>query len=104
MELVLGIGIPVFFLALGWFVGRYREQSHFRDLDTRESACCDMLVTQIRTFPLSVPSEVPPKMIAAEAIIATDYLKTFLANLRNLVGGELRSYQTMLFALVAKPF
>jgi uncharacterized protein YbjQ (UPF0145 family) len=35
-------------------------------------------------------------MIVGESVIATDYLKTFLAGLRKIFGGELRSYQSLL--------
>ena len=38
----------------------------------------------------------PPQMYVAEVVIATDYLKTFLAGLRKFFGGEIRSYQTLL--------
>ena len=35
-------------------------------------------------------------MLSAEVTIASDYLKSFLAGLRNLFGGEVQSFQTML--------
>ena len=31
-----------------------------------------------------------------QAVIATDYFKSFAAKLRNIVGGELRAYETLL--------
>ena len=83
-------------LCLGLFVGRYRERSHFRDLDFREAASSDMLVTELRTFPGGVSPEACPFLLVSEVVIATDYLKSFLAGLRNIFGGEMRSYRTLM--------
>ena len=38
----------------------------------------------------------PPAIVVGETVIATDYLKSFLARLRNIFGGEIRSYRTLL--------
>lgn len=94
--LFIGLGITVMFLALGLFVGGRTERVHFESIRRRETELKGMLVTQIKTFPHAVPGGSAPKMITAEAVIATDYLKTFLAGLRNLFGGHVGSYQRML--------
>lgn len=86
----------VVLICLGLFVGRYREKAHFRDLDLREAAASDMLVTDIKTFPGGCASDLTPTMCVAEVTIATDYLKNFLASLRNIFGGEVRSYRTLM--------
>lgn len=96
VDWVLMIGVPLFLLLLGLLVGRTTEQNHFRNLRQREHELRDMLVTQIRSYPGFRPGESPPRMIVAEVVIATDYLKSFLAALRNLFGGEMKSYETML--------
>lgn len=96
IQFIVGLGVPILFLALGWFVGRRRERQHFASLDAREAALSGMLVTQVKSFPCAAPGELPPKLIVAEAVMATDYLKSFLAGLRNLVGGEVRSYESLL--------
>ncbi len=96
LDLIIGIGTPLVLLALGWFVGRSREKRHFQELDRREQLCQDMLVTQLKSFPSYVFGEKPPRMLVGEAVIATDYLKSFLAGLRNIFGGEVLSYETMI--------
>ena len=96
MEIVFILGGPVFFLALGWFVGRHRERSHIESLNQREAALHDMLVTQLMSFPHATQGDLPPRIMIAETVIASDYLKTFLAGLRNLVGGEVRSFESLL--------
>ena len=96
MEDLLILGIPIALLALGLFAGGYAERQHIRSLQQREAATRDMLVTQIKSFPGHVPGTNSPQAIFAEVVIASDYLKTFLAGIRSFFGGEVGSYQTLL--------
>ncbi len=91
-------GCAMFFILmmLGLVVGGSRERGHFRDIAFREESNRDFVQSQIKTFPAAVPGKSPPQMIVAEVVIASDYLKTFLAGLRNFFGGEMGSYQTLL--------
>lgn len=93
---LLIIGIPIALLAVGLFAGGYSERRHLRDLDRREAANCDILVTQVKSFPGHVTGGDAPQMIFGEVVIASDYLKTFLASIRNFFGGQVGSFQKML--------
>ena len=95
--LLIEFSIPVILLLLGLIVGRSRERNHLRDLADRERQFSDMMVTSLRDFPGGTVADSPSRLVLGEAVIATDYLKTFLANLKNLLGGEVRSYQVLLF-------
>ena len=95
-DLIIGLVTFLFLLALGLFVGGATERRHFRNLQQREDQQADCFVTQIKSFPNAAPGELPPRMVVAEVVIATDYLKSFLAKLRNIFGGEVRSYQSLL--------
>ncbi len=96
MEIIFNLGMFAFFLGLGLFVGRTTERRHLRDLDRREQELAGMQVTQLKSFPGFVPGSRPPEMFVGEVVIATDYLKSFLAKWRGLFGGEVRSYQSLL--------
>lgn len=87
--------IFLFLICLGLVAGTINEKSHIRNLDLREQDQSDILITQLKTFPARVPGDQPPKMFTGEVSIATDYLKSFLASLKNLLGGEVKSYQTL---------
>ena len=41
-------------------------------------------------------SAVDGRLVMGEVVIAADYFKTFAAGIRNLIGGEVKTYQTML--------
>lgn len=96
MEPVIFLGFTVVLLALGLFAGGYAERRHLQSLEQREAATRDMLLTQIKSYPGHVPGSSPPQVIYAEVVIASDYLKTFLAGLRNFFGGQVGSFQIML--------
>jgi uncharacterized protein YbjQ (UPF0145 family) len=83
---------PLWLLIIAWFTGSAVERSHFRSLALRESQVSSTLVTDLRSFPLAGTQPKPPKIVVAEVVIATDYLKSFLAALRKIIGGEMRSY------------
>ena len=96
MEQFIILAIPIVLLAIGLFAGGYAERRHLHGLDQREAATRDMFVTQVQSFPGQIPGVPSPQIIYAEVVIASDYLKTFLAALCNFFGGQVSSFQTML--------
>ena len=93
MELVFGLLIIGFFLSLGYIVGGLNERRHFQSLDEREAEVANVLTTQLKSFPLAAQQPQPPTILVAEAVISSDYLKTFLAGWRRFFGGEIRSFR-----------
>jgi len=96
VELLIQLGPFVVLILLGLIVGRTVERRHFRRLGEREATLSYMLVTDLRTYPGGADVARPPMMVTGQAVIATDYLKTFLAGLRKILGGELKSYRTLM--------
>ncbi len=82
-------------LILGFVVGQWRERSHFQSLIRREAEFGDLSIVNLKTVPH--PEQVTrAELVCGDAVIATDYFKGFSARLRNIVGGELRSYETLM--------
>ena len=96
MEYLVNFGFFVFLLMLGLFVGGMNERRHFRNLAVREAATAYMLITQTKSFAYKDPNGPTPQMLVGETVIATDYLKSYFAKWRNLFGGEVRSYSSLL--------
>jgi len=94
--LLFQILIVLFLMALGYGFGSLAERRHFRRLDERESRNTGFLVTQLKSFPNCAPGAMAPQLIVAETVVASDYFKTFLAGLRGLFGGEVRSFHSLL--------
>lgn len=95
VAVLIYIGPPCFFILLGLVVGTASERRHFRSLEQREAALSHVLVTDLRAYAPDHDPGVVPRLVTGEAVIATDYLKTFLAGIRNMLGGEVRSYLTL---------
>ena len=55
-----------------------------------------MLVTDLKTCPGGADPQRGGELVQGQAVIATDYLKSFLATLRNIFGGEVKSYESLL--------
>lgn len=88
--------VPVIvLLILGLFTGTWVERRHFRRLARREAALRHILVTDLRTLPPGCAAE-PFELVTGEVVIASDYFKTFAATLKKLLGGELRTFETLM--------
>ncbi len=88
--------IVLFLLAGGYTLGTIAERRHLAKLDSRESGNGSFLVTQLKSFPAHEPGSTSPQIVLAETVVASDYFKTFLASLRRLFGGEVRSFHSLL--------
>ncbi len=89
-------GVPLLLILLGLIVGRTVERRHLARLDERERELGEMLVTDVRTYAAGVVPAKSAELVMGQVVIATDYLKTFLAGLRKILGGRVRSYETLL--------
>lgn len=96
VNLIVYVGIPLFLLLLGWIAGRAAERGHFSSLRLREQGLAHMVVTDVRSFPGGFVPERGATLVMGEVVIATDYLKSFFAKLRNIFGGEVKSYESLL--------
>ncbi len=87
----------LFFLALGFAVGTYRERRHFASLARREREMAQLGMGVVSLRKISRPETVRlAAFVAGDAVIATDYFKGFVAGLRNIVGGEVGAYETLM--------
>lgn len=96
IELLINVGVFGGLILLGVLAGGRTERKHLKRLSEREAANRGFIVTQLQTFPGGSSGALPPQVFMAEAVIASDYFKTFIAGIRKLFGGEMGSYQTLL--------
>ncbi len=85
---------PFVLIGLGYTIGRWRENSHLKSLAVREEALGHIMVTDLKTVadPETASSG---SLVMGEAVIATDYFKSIATQLRNLIGGEMKSMQSL---------
>ncbi|NOZ55003.1 MAG: YbjQ family protein [Gammaproteobacteria bacterium] len=92
---MIDVTILLILLALGYGFGRFTEIRHYRSIRERE--------TQFRNIP-AIATKLPdpalqPKhtqLVAGNVVISVDFFKRFLAGLRNIVGGRVVSYESLM--------
>ncbi len=96
VELALYVGIPAGVFFIGWLVGHLSETKHERSLAAREEALKDIETTDLRNPPGFAGAEGPCSLVSGEAVVASDTFKTWVFGLKNIVGGESKTF-TRLF-------
>ena len=90
---LLFFAVPL--IVCGLIIGRTVERRHLAGLTERETQNSHILITQLKSFPMAAEMGPDPALVVAEVVIASDYLKTFLASWRNIFGGEVKSFSRL---------
>lgn len=84
-------------LALGYGFGSVIEKRHFKSIFAREDALKNILVIPTKKLPPELQDDrYDNQFVEGSVVISVDYFKRFLGGLRSLVGGRIRSYETLL--------
>ena len=89
-NLIIFLGL----LLLGYISGSWAEKRHYRSIQQREKELLKMaVVTAEGSFP---PGKVRnSELVIGSAVISIDYFKRLLAVLRNIFGGRVKSYESL---------
>jgi uncharacterized protein YbjQ (UPF0145 family) len=94
--LIIQLGIPAMLLLIGMLAGAVTERRHLRNLAHRERATAGILVTNVKSFPGGADARVTPSFVSGDVVISSDYMKTFIAGIKKIFGGQLGSYQILM--------
>lgn len=94
INLLLQVGLPLVLIAVGFFAGRVNEGRHRASLRRRE-AMPGPVLTNLERLPQGM-NAVRSEFCIGSVVIASDYFKFFGASLKTLVGGRLRTLETLL--------
>lgn len=83
-------------LALGYGFGQFFERRHYRSIRTREDELSDILLIQTKIIPPAYFTNFDTHLVNGNVVISVDYFKRFVAGLRNLVGGRVTPYETLI--------
>lgn len=92
---LIELGVLVTLLVVGYFAGKMVERSHYASIRKRERELADVLTFMVR-FPFDRTTPQRAFLVHGTVVISADYFKTFVAGLRNLFGGSLRTYETLM--------
>jgi uncharacterized protein YbjQ (UPF0145 family) len=87
--------IPVGLLLVGWVAGRTAESRHYRAIRARESAQLEHPAVTLKTVP-GDRRVARTALAVGSVVVANDYFKMFVSSLRSIVGGEVRSFSSLL--------
>jgi len=90
-----GLDLIVFLILLiiGYFTGNYFEKRHYKSIQKRER---ETLHVPIMTFSAIQPNAQDAQLFVGSVVISIDYFKWMSAALRNLVGGRIMVYESLL--------
>ncbi len=82
-------------ISCGYFFGRYAEKKHFRSIAEREEKLLPLPVTSSK-YPLEQDKIETARLVQGGVVVSIDYFKRILAGLRNIFGGNVQAYETLL--------
>lgn len=88
----------IFFVSLfiiGYLTGRQVELSHFRSLRDREERFRH-IATITGQWKQHIDEGSEYKMVMGSVVIGADYFKSVVSGLRNVFGGKMNNYETLL--------
>ena len=94
--LIIYFGGPLLLLGLAFFAGNAIAKRHEKDMAQRRKAVAHMDVSDIAVFRNPALSAPAPMLLNSEVTLGIDHFRGFLGNLKNIFGGEVKSYQTTL--------
>ena len=82
-------------LVLGYVFGQYFEKKHYRDIEIREKEFYHIPLIS-GEWKEHIEADDEGIAVSAGMVVASDYFKSFVSNLRNIFGGRMNHYETLL--------
>lgn len=94
-SLVFNIGIPLLIIVVALITGSLLEKRHYRSIDERERKYGRLPLLTGKKYPMERPIA-EARFVSGSVVISYDHFKRFLAGLRMIFGGEVKSYVSLL--------
>lgn len=88
--------IFIILVALGYTAGTIAERKHYRSIEARERSFLNLPAVTTKNESFKEQDVEKARLVAGNAVISLDYFKRILAGLRNIFGGEVISYVTLI--------
>ena len=95
MYIPYDILLIIVFLMLGYGFGQLAERKHYRSIRQRESQLNDILIFSAKTPPADWNID-SSELVQGNVVVSVDYFKRFLFSLRNIFGGRVEAYETLI--------
>ncbi len=95
VNIFLNIGLPIVLVVVGYLAGRGIELRHYASIRQREQTLQHVVALSTRFVPAGVAVG-STQLVTGSVVVSSDYFKTFVAGIRNLIGGHFLGYETLL--------
>ena len=85
----------IILILLGYFIGSYIEKRHYKSIDKRETELLYLPVVSGKNF-LEEKDIEKAELVYGSVVVSIDYFKLVLFGLRNFIGGEVLSLETVI--------
>lgn len=92
---MLDLYILLGLILTGFIVGQILERRHFRSIEEREAQFLYLPTTSSKRPIGQIPDPSRVELVEGACVVSIDYFKRFLSSLRQLFGGNVRSYETL---------
>ncbi len=86
--------IFIILLSLGYGFGKWAESKHYKSILEREDELNALPAIASRFPPMKMKYD--QELVMGSVVISVDYFKRFLATLRNIFGGRVVAYETLI--------
>ena len=91
----MSLAVFLILLLAAYSVGTFFEKRHYSSIKKREIEMLDLPVVTLKKVPTE-KNIVGIQMVSGSAVISLDYFKRVLASLRMLIGGRVRTYESLI--------
>ena len=88
--------IIITLIAIGYIAGTWAEKRHYRSIEKREREFLDLPAITIKNVNIDDAKVKKAEIVYGSAVISVDYFKRILAGLRNIFGGTVKSYESLI--------
>ncbi len=83
-------------IGVGYFIGSMNEKRHFRSIERREKRSARLPVVTMDKSIIGDEAVASARLVTGSAVISIDYFKRIFAALRNIFGGEVSAYESLI--------
>jgi len=82
-------------IAIGYIAGTIAEKRHYKSIHEREAEYLTLPAVTTREIPIKQEDIERAELVYGSVVISIDYFKRILAGLRNVFGGTVTSYESL---------
>jgi uncharacterized protein YbjQ (UPF0145 family) len=90
----INLGIPLALVFIGLVVGTILEKKHYKSIRKREKTFINLPLINIDSYDKNRTLR-KSYLVSGSVVISVDYFKLFLAGLRNIFGGRVVTYESL---------